>query len=531
MEEVGKKKHPSAFEGKILVMNIAMAVLGAIIGLELITRLGISTNTSIIGALIAILVARIPIAILREFLDLNRQNLVQTAISGATFGAANAIFLPVGVAWLLKRPDLVIPMLIGATLAAIIDMTMLYWLFDSRVFPAKNPWPPGIATAETLIAAAKKGKRAMLLVYGIIAGSVVRFFFKIPADIAGVAWIGNIWALTMFGIGLIVRGYSVQLFGVDINKYYAPHGIMIGAGLVALIQILLIISKKRKSMNEEESEGYVFTRTEADIRFGLSRGFALYLGVALLLALMGGLYTGMPAGKFIWWIIFAAAAAIVSELIVGLSAMHAGWFPAFATALIFLILGVLMGFPAPALGLLVGYTASTGPAFADMGYDLKTGWIIRGEGKDKEFELEGRKQQYFAELTGLIVAAIMVAIFAKYYLLQDLVPPVDRVYVATIEAGASPQIAKYLLMWAIPGAIVQAIGGPDRQLGILFATGLLIKYPIAGVTVLVAIGIRLLVRHIYKEEGQQALYVLGAGLIAGSTLVSFFTSTLRLGKK
>ncbi|RLF87180.1 OPT family oligopeptide transporter, partial [Thermococci archaeon] len=223
MEEP-KRKHPSAFEPGVLVLNIIMAVLGAIIGLELITRLGISTNTSIIGALIAILLARIPVRALKAFLDLNRQNLVQTAISGATFGAANAIFLPVGVAWLLGREDLLVPMWIGATLAAIIDMTMIYWLFDTRIFPAKNPWPPGIATAETLIAAAKKGKRAMLLLYGMIAGGIVRYL-GIPADIAGVAWIGNMWALAMFGIGLIVRGYSPKLIGVDINQYYVPHGI------------------------------------------------------------------------------------------------------------------------------------------------------------------------------------------------------------------------------------------------------------------------------------------------------------------
>lgn len=525
------KKHPSAFELKILILNLILAAWGAIIGLELITRLGISTNTSIIGALIAILVARIPYHVLKEFLDLNRQNLIQTAISGATFGAANAIFLPLGVTWLLKRPDLFWPMFIGATAAAFVDMTMIYWLFDTRVFPAKNPWPPGIATAETLIAAASKGKRALYLLYGIVGGAIAKYFFAIPADIAGVAWIGNIWALTMFGVGLIVRGYSVQLFGVDINKYYVPHGVMIGAGLVALIQILGIISKKTKAMKESEEGDYEFTRSEEHIKFALTRGFGVYLGIALLLALMGGLYTGMSAGMFVWWFLFAAIAAIVSELIVGLSAMHAGWFPAFATALIFLILGVLMKFPAPALGLLVGFTAATGPAFADMGYDLKTGWIIRGEGKDKEFEFEGRKQQYFAELTGLVVAAVMVAIFAKTYLIQNLVPPVDRVYVTTIQAGASPQIAKYLLIWAIPGAIVQWIGGPDRQIGILFATGLLIKYPIAGITVLVAIAIRAIVEHVYKEEGQRILYILGAGLIAGATLVSFFTSTLKLGKK
>ena len=63
----------------------------------------------------------------------------------------------------------------------------------------------------------------------------------------GVAFIGNIWALTMFGIGLLLRGYSTLLFnnplfavvvpGGDLNKAYIPHGMMVGAGVVALVQV------------------------------------------------------------------------------------------------------------------------------------------------------------------------------------------------------------------------------------------------------------------------------------------------------
>jgi len=52
MEE--NKKHPKALEVHVLVVTILVSVLGVIVGLELITRLGITTNTSIIGALIAI---------------------------------------------------------------------------------------------------------------------------------------------------------------------------------------------------------------------------------------------------------------------------------------------------------------------------------------------------------------------------------------------------------------------------------------------------------------------------------------------
>lgn len=525
MNEKEKQTHPSVFEFRTLFLSLILAFLGAVIGLELITRLGISTNTSIIGALVAILVSRIPLAFLRKYSDIYRQNLLQTTISGATFGAANALLLPIGIPWLLGRFDLVIPMFIGAVLGTLMDVTMLYWLFDTRVFPAKHPWPPGIATAETIFAAAKGGKRARYLVYGGVAGAGLRYFFKIPADILGVSWIGNIWALTMFGIGLLVRGYFPKTIGIDINQYYVPHGVMIGAGLVALIQIVIIVTRT-KSVTESQ-----YTRSEKIVGQALGRGFVLYLVIALIIALIGALFTNMTGGKLILWIVFAAAAALVSELIVGLSAMHAGWFPAFATALIFLVLGMLLGFPPAALALLVGFTASTGPAFADMGYDLKAGWLIRGEGKDKALEMAGRKQQYFAELIGLVVAAIVVFIVYKNYFNKDLFPPVDRVYVSTIQAGASPVIKKYLLLWAIPGAIVQAIGGPARQLGILFATGLLINYPIAGITVIAGIVVRLIIIRIFKEEGQNTLYVLGAGLIAGSTLVSFFTSTLSLGKK
>jgi uncharacterized oligopeptide transporter (OPT) family protein len=302
---------------------------------------------------------------------------------------------------------------------------------------------------------------------------------------------------------------------------------MIGAGLVALVQIIMIITRKEEKGKEEVK----FTRTNTDLGSGLGKGLVIYLAAALILAIVGGLISQMSTGQFIFWIIFAAFAAIVSELIVGLSAMHAGWFPAFATALIFLVLGMLFGFPPVALALLVGYTAATGPAFADMAYDLKAGWILRGSGEDPEFELEGRKQQYIAEVISFLVAIVIVGLVYKVYFAQDLFPPVDRVYVATIKAGTDMQVARYLLMWAIPGAIIQFLGGPARQLGILFATGLLINYPIAGITVLVGIAIRLITVKRFGEEGQRQLYVLGAGFIAGASLYSFFTSTLKLGKK
>ena len=209
------------------------------------------------------------------------------------------------------------------------------------------------------------------------------------------------------------------------------------------------------------------------MRKTLTTGFFAYLAIALFLALITGIYTEMGIMQLIIWILFAAFAAIASELVVGLSAMHSGWFPAMATALIFLMVGIMMGFPPLALGILVAYTAATGPAFTDMATDLKAGWILRGRGANREFELAGRKQQFISEMVGYLVAFVMVALMAKTYFSQDLFVPTARTYIATIEAGANFEIAKWLVIWAIPGAIIQILGG-HRQLGILFATGLLI---------------------------------------------------------
>ena len=165
------KKHPSAWDPAIMLLNILVSVIGSIIGLELIARLGISTNTSIIGALFAIIIARIPLKVFQKYKDINTQNLVQTAMSGATFAASNGIFLSIGIPYLLGRHDLVIPMLVGASLAVIIDATILYKVFDTEMFPAKEAWAPGIAAAEAMLAVAEKGKNSVILMIGIHRGT------------------------------------------------------------------------------------------------------------------------------------------------------------------------------------------------------------------------------------------------------------------------------------------------------------------------------------------------------------------------
>lgn len=95
--------------------------------------------------------------------------------------------------------------------------------------------------------------------------------------------------------------------------------------------------------------------------------------------------------------LLAGVAALVHQLIVGLAAMHSGWFPAFA---------------------------------------VKGGWLLRREAQPwRPFENAGRQQQYLAQLVGFAVALVTVVLTWRSFFGQGLVPPVAQVYVKTIVAG------------------------------------------------------------------------------------------------
>lgn len=541
------QRHPSLFEPATLALIAILCVFGSIIGMQLLVSLGITANTSLIGALAAMALARVPLAMFARYRSIHVQNLAQSAISSATFGAANSLLLPVGIPWLLNRPDLVLPMLAGAFFAMLLDGYLLYRMFDSRVFPAQGAWPPGVAAAEAIKAGDEGGRKAALMGVGFLTGVVVSFVkvplawigfagstavSGIPMSAFGVAFIGNVWALTMFGVGLLLRGYSGQLFGGeafadiipkgDLMAAYIPHGFMIGAGLVALIQVGMLLFKRGETSGAAR-EGV----TDTEVRRALGLGTIGYLVIAVFIALVGGLISDMSIGMLILFVLYAAFAAYVHELIVGLAAMHSGWFPAFAVALITLIIGMLLGFPMPALALLVGFSAATGPAFADMGYDLKAGYILRGHGVDPAFEREGRRQQLFAAMFAFVIAGIVVLLSYQSYFDRNLVAPVDKVYAATIKAGVAPGVAWHLFLWAIPGAILQFIGGPKRQIGVLFATGLLISFPMAGWAVLAGIVCRLIWEKLRGDTGEGDMEVFAAGIIAGDAIFSFFDSVIK----
>ncbi len=542
-DQMPKVKEPAVF-----VVAIIVAILGCIVGLQVQIHTGTTPDTSIVGAIFAILIAQIPLRWLKPFKNIHRQNLVQTTISGATFASANCMFLIMGIPVIMGWPQLMVPMLIGATLATIVDATILYKSFGSPMFPAEGAWPPGIAVAESIYAMADKGKRALLLLVGSAAGWIGAMI-GIPMDLVGVVWVGSLVAMGAFGVGALLKGilstnefsltfaghtgtFATDIFGSDfsfadsVSLSYLGHGAMIGAGIISLLQCARILFKKEENGTSAASR---FGTSLSDMKNALSKGFIAYIVIAIGLAIATGLYYEMGIVKLIAWVIFAAVAALVSELIVGVSAMHSGWFPGFATALLFLIIGMMIGFPTLPLAILAGFTAATGPAFSDMGNDLKAGWILRGKGADMDLEKVGRKQQYYAELLGFGVAFVMVAIFAKGYFNQGMFAPINFVYQSTIEAGSTVEVMKWLAIWAIPGALIQLLGG-NHQAGILFATGFLVGWTEAGVVILIAISIRAIVIH-KNPERDSIFAILGAGALVGSALRDFSTSMLGLFKK
>src|ERR1700761_986896 len=205
--------HPRFLDLSALLLIAPLCVVGAIIGVQLIVTLGITANTSLIGALAGMALARIPLVAFRRYRSIHVQNLAQSAISAATFGAGNALLLPLGIPFVLGRPDLVPPLFAGVFLAMLLDGFMLYRMFDSEVFPATGAWPPGAAAAEAIRAGDEGGRKAAVLGIGVVVGIAGNWLIAPGVMSAfGVAFIGNIWALAMFGIGLLLRGYSTLLF-------------------------------------------------------------------------------------------------------------------------------------------------------------------------------------------------------------------------------------------------------------------------------------------------------------------------------
>jgi uncharacterized oligopeptide transporter (OPT) family protein len=533
-----------ALEFETLFLSLVVSALSAVICMQIISRIGFTPNTSIIAVLLAIAVARLPFKSAQKFRSIDRQNMVQTMASASGFGAANCALLAVGIFYAYGDMSLVIPMLVGSGIAVLMGIHFVASVYDSELFPAAASWPPGVAVAQALYAGDEGGKKARHLIFGVLLGALGSsklFAFPslglngLPMAGIGIAFIANAFAMIALALGLIVRGYYHHFVGflaplasglgfelpANLGATYIPQGFMIGAGAISLLQALAIIFKAKSPTESNAAANCTVSNTA--LKKTLTFHIALFAAGAFLLALWGGILAEMELGKFVLWVVWCTFSATVAPILVGLSAMHSGWFPGFAVSIIFLIFGIFMGFPANSLVLLTGYVASTGPCFADMGYDLKTGWIVRGKGTDIAYELDGRRQQMLSQLIGGILAIVITGLLMNMHFRLGLLPPVSKVFATTIKAGLQTDIIPQLAVAAVFGAILQFVGGAGKALGILFATGLLINNPTYGVGLLVALLVRWPLEKKYKDE----LDLYGGGFMAGDGIYGFINAIIR----
>lgn len=512
-----KSRGISAFEPQTLILGVLLAFLTAGICMQIIGKVGTTPNTSIIGAVFAMIFARIPLQRMHLFRSLERQNLLQTIVSGAGFAAANCGFIGIAIMFIMGETGYILPLAIGAIIGTVISVLVVGNIFDSKIFPAQGAWPPGVATAGAIEAGDQGGEKSKRLLQGLALG-VIGSYFKIPVAGIGIVFIANLYSMVALGVGLILRGYSTQIFGFNLGSTNIPQGIMIGAGMMALIQCVLIITKKSEH-EKYRKEALVITVSDEKAKRTIALSLLLHFAGSLILAVISGIVGQLSVGRLVLWVVWTGFSATVAMLLVGMAAMHSGWFPAFAITTIFMTFGVLMGFPPITVALMTGYISTTGPCFADMGYDLKTGWILRGKGADPQYELYGRRQQVIVEAIGAVIGILTVLAFGGAFMAQGLFPPISKTFVTTIQAGGNPELIRQLLLWAIPGAVLQLAFG-TKMVGVLFATGLILNNPIYGIGVMCAVIARIIF-------GTEWMDIRDAGLIAGDGIYGFIVSIFK----
>ena len=502
---------PRAFERSTLLYYALFAAASAAICAQINVRLGITPNTAVIGVLVAIAAGR---TLLPPFRSPERQVMVETATSAGGFAGANIALVSIATLYLVGLERLVVPLVVGIAVGMMIDIWLGYRLFGTRAFPAEAPWPDGQAVGRVILAGDEGGAQGRELLQGVAAGIIGRLV-SVPAAGLGIAFIGNPVALAALATGLLVRAHA-PAFGMEVGGTYVPQGLMIGAGLVQVGQTAWVVWRRSQSapLTTPAGVGGAAGHTTAMPRAELAGHLAAFLVGAGVLAWLAGLSQHAPAAQLATWIVFAGVAAFVHTVIVGYCAMLSGWFPSFAVAIALLLVAALVGFPIEALAMLAGYVLSTGPQFADLGYDLKSGWMVRGQGADPAREVEGRRQQALLQEFGALVGLLTAAFIAGIYWRAGLVPPMSRVVAATIGLARTADLSWQLAAGAGLGAAAQALGGPSRAIGILLATGLLLDnapygYALAGA---------LLVR---AWTGTARMSVRAPGLIAGDGIAGF----------
>ena len=97
-------------EPMTIIFGAVLAFLSGIICMQIMGKVGVSANTSILGAVFAMLVSKIPMSLFSNFKSLERQNYIQTIVSGAGFSAANCAFVAVAILFVMGETKAILPM-------------------------------------------------------------------------------------------------------------------------------------------------------------------------------------------------------------------------------------------------------------------------------------------------------------------------------------------------------------------------------------------------------------------------------------
>ena len=504
-----KDKRISIFETGILILGVLLSVMSAAICMQIMGQFGTTPNTSLISAVLVMVVARIPLMFAKRFRNLERQNYVLSIASASGFAAANCGFVAIATMFILGRNDLIIPIAFGSLIGSMISVFVTGRLFETKIFPASGSWPMGVAIASSLEAGDEGGKKGFHLLQGLVVGAIASFF-GVPAAGVGIAFIANMISMAGLGIGMIIRGYSTTIFrGFDIGQSNIAQGIMIGAGIIAFIQIFFTLKSGKGAKSEADSS----------IPKTLATSGGLFIVGAVAIAAVSGIFGEMSIWQSVLWVAFAGVSAMVVLILVGTASMHSGWGPTFAVVTICLTVGLLVRFPPLPLAVLVGYLGSVGPCIQDAGVGFKAGWLLRGNGADAEHEKYGRRQQVLIKQLGVVIGIAMAVVFGLMLINGDVIPPMSIFYADTVASTPDMALVRELAIWAIPGAVLQAAFG-NKSVGLMLATGLLVNNPIFGISVLVAIGARLIF-------GTKHMAIRAPGLIAGDGLFGFGAGIFR----
>ena len=120
-----QQTHISAFEPETLIPGILIAFLVGAVCMNIIGKLGTTPNTSLLGAIVAMLVARIPLNACLKYCNLERQNLLQTIASAAGFSAANCGFIAVAMLFLMGEASSILMMGIGCMIGTSVSIYII----------------------------------------------------------------------------------------------------------------------------------------------------------------------------------------------------------------------------------------------------------------------------------------------------------------------------------------------------------------------------------------------------------------------